>query len=87
MSGRFIGIDRIGEISKQQAAQPARLKFSELSHEDRAQLDQQRAVVAAAAMQRYGTSTPLPWVLVTDECGTDQRFALRARLFKSTRSL
>lgn len=31
-------------------------KFSELSHEDRTRLEQQRAVVAAAAKQRYGTS-------------------------------
>jgi len=31
-------------------------KFSDLSHEDRTRLAQQRAVVAAAAKQRYGTS-------------------------------
>jgi uncharacterized protein DUF3806 len=31
-------------------------KFSELSHEDRTRLAQQRAIVAAAARQRYGTS-------------------------------
>ncbi len=33
------------------------IKFSELSHEDRKRLDQQRAIVAAAAEQRYGTSS------------------------------
>jgi hypothetical protein len=31
------------------------LKFSELSLEDKKRLDQQRAIVAAAAKQRYGT--------------------------------
>ena len=44
-------------FSKQKAVQPAMPKFSELSHEDRTRLDQQRAIVAAAAKQRYGTST------------------------------
>lgn len=43
-------------FSKQKAAQPAMPKFSELSHDDRTRLDQQRAIVAAAAKQRYGTS-------------------------------
>ena len=43
-------------LSKQKAAQPAMPKFSELSHDDRTRLDQQRAIVAAAAKQRYGTS-------------------------------
>lgn len=43
-------------FSKQKTAQPAMPKFSELSHEDRTRLDQQRAIVAAAAKQRYGTS-------------------------------
>jgi len=38
-------------------AQTAILKFSELSHEDKKRLDQQRAIVATAAEQRYGTST------------------------------
>jgi|ERR1700722_12659774 len=37
-------------------------KFSELSHQDSARLDQQRAIVAAAAKQRYGTSTLLKTV-------------------------
>ena len=32
-------------------------KFSELSSDDRTRLEQQRAVVAAAAKQRYGTSS------------------------------
>ena len=40
---------------KQQAAPPAVPKFSELSNEDRTRLDQRRAVVEAAAKQRYGT--------------------------------
>ena len=31
-------------------------KFSELSHQDRTRLAQQRAIVIAAAKQRYGTS-------------------------------
>jgi hypothetical protein len=31
-------------------------KFAELSQEDRTRLEQQRAVVAAAAQQRYGTT-------------------------------
>jgi hypothetical protein len=44
-------------FSKQKAAQPTMPKFSELSHEDRTRLEQQRAVVAAAAKQRYGTSS------------------------------
>jgi hypothetical protein len=44
-------------FSKQRVAKPAMPKFSELSHEDRTRLDQQRALVAAAAKQRYGTST------------------------------
>jgi len=42
--------------SKQMAAQPAIPKFSELSHQDRTRLARQRAIVTAAAMQRYGTS-------------------------------
>jgi Domain of unknown function (DUF3806) len=44
-------------FSKQKAAQPTMPKFSELSQEDRTRLEQQRAVVAAAAKQRYGTSS------------------------------
>jgi hypothetical protein len=43
-------------FSKQKAAQPAMPKFSELSREDRTRLEEQRAIVAAAAKQRYGTS-------------------------------
>jgi hypothetical protein len=35
---------------------PPEPKFSELSREDNARLEQQRAVVAAAARQRYGTT-------------------------------
>jgi hypothetical protein len=48
--------------AKQKAAPPAIPKFSELSNEDKTRLDQQRAVVGAAANQR---------VMVTDEYGTD----------------
>ncbi len=43
--------------SKRDAAQPATQKFTELSREDATRLEQQRAVVAAAAKQRYGTAT------------------------------
>ncbi len=39
--------------SNHQAPEP---KFTELSHEDSTRLEQQRAVVAAAAKQRYGTT-------------------------------
>ena len=44
-------------FSKQKAAQPAMPKFSELSREDRTRLEQQRAIVAAAAKQHYGISS------------------------------
>jgi len=43
-----------GQSSHHTASEP---KFSELTRDDRARLDQQRAIVAAAAKQRYGTST------------------------------
>jgi Domain of unknown function (DUF3806) len=46
----------VSSFSKQMAAQPAVPKFSELSHEDRTRLERQRAIVAAAAKQRYGAS-------------------------------
>ena len=42
-----------GQSANRYAAEP---KFSELSHEDSGRLDQQRALVAAAAKQRYGTA-------------------------------
>lgn len=42
--------------SKPQVAPSLTPKFSELSDSDRAQLDQQRAIVAATAKQKYGTS-------------------------------
>ena len=42
--------------SKRDSAQPATPTFSELSPEDGARLEQQRGVVAAAAMQRYGAA-------------------------------
>jgi hypothetical protein len=41
---------------QQRVAKPAMPKFSELSREDGTRLEQQRAIVAAAAKQRYGTS-------------------------------
>jgi hypothetical protein len=40
-----------GQSANNSAPEP---KFSELSHEDGRRLDQQRALVAAAAKQRYG---------------------------------
>ena len=42
-----------GQSANDSAPEP---EFSELSHEDSARLDQQRALVAAAAKQRYGTA-------------------------------
>jgi hypothetical protein len=42
-----------GQSSRKAVPDP---KFSELSREDGARLEQQRAVVAAAVMQRYGTT-------------------------------
>lgn len=42
--------------SKPQVAPSLTPKFSELSDSDRARLDQQRAIVAATAKQKYGTS-------------------------------
>jgi hypothetical protein len=42
--------------SKPEAAQPPTPKFTELSREDATRLEQQRAVVVAAAKQRYGTA-------------------------------
>ena len=42
-----------GQTANDSAPKP---KFSELSHEDSEQLDQQRAFVAATAKQRYGTA-------------------------------
>jgi hypothetical protein len=41
----------IGQSNRKSAPEP---KFSELSNEDNARLEQQRAVIAAAAKQRYG---------------------------------
>jgi hypothetical protein len=40
----------------QKVAQPIMPKFTELSSEDKTRLDQQRAIVATAIKQRYGTS-------------------------------
>jgi len=42
-----------GQSNRDAAAEP---KFTELSREDSARLEQRRAVVAAAAKQRYGTT-------------------------------
>ena len=42
-----------GQSSRKVASSP---KFTQLSREDSARLEQQRAVVAAAAKQRYGTT-------------------------------
>jgi hypothetical protein len=42
-----------GQAANDSASEP---KFSELSREDGERLDQQRALVAAAAKQRYGTA-------------------------------
>lgn len=47
----FIGL-LFGQSNRKSAAEP---KFTELSHEDNARLDQQRAIVGAAAKRRYGT--------------------------------
>jgi len=41
-------------LSKQEAPQPAPPRFSELSRDDIARLDRQRAVIAAEAKHRYG---------------------------------
>jgi Domain of unknown function (DUF3806) len=49
----FVGI-LFGQSDRQAAPEP---KFTELSREDSARLEQQRAVVAAAAKQRYGTAS------------------------------
>lgn len=49
-------VNPVISFSKQKAAQPGMPKFSELSHDDSVRLDQQRAIVAAVAKQRYGTS-------------------------------
>ena len=48
----FVGI-LSGQLNRKAASEP---KFIELSSEDNARLEQQRAVVAAAAKQRYGTT-------------------------------
>jgi hypothetical protein len=42
--------------SKQKAARPPMSKFTELSNEARTRLDDQRAIVATAARQRYGSA-------------------------------
>jgi uncharacterized protein DUF3806 len=48
----FLGV-LFGQSNREAAPEP---KFTELSREDSARLEQQRAVVAAAAKQRYGTT-------------------------------
>ena len=50
----FLGF--VISFSKQKVAKRAMPKFSELSREDITRLEQQRAIVAAAAKERYGTS-------------------------------
>lgn len=47
----FLGAP-FGQSNREDAAEP---KFTELSREDSARLDQQRAIVAAAVKRRYGT--------------------------------
>jgi hypothetical protein len=47
----FLGVV-FGQSNRKDAPEP---KFTELSHENSARLEQQRAVVEAAAKQRYGT--------------------------------
>ena len=49
----FLGV-LFGQSNRKAAPEP---KFSELSREDNARLEQQRAVVLAACKQRYGTVT------------------------------
>jgi hypothetical protein len=48
----FLGV-LFGQSNREAAPEP---KFTELSREDSARLEQQRAVVAAAVKQRYGTT-------------------------------
>jgi hypothetical protein len=69
------------------SAQTAMPKFTELSHDDRKRLDQQRAIVAAAVEQRYGasslkkTATDLPLLqrLIDDHVfGKSQTFELQS---------
>jgi hypothetical protein len=45
----------IASCSKPQMAPSVTPKFNELSDSDRIRLDQQRAIVAATAKQKYGT--------------------------------
>lgn len=42
-------------LSKQETAKPLPSRFNELSQHDIARLDRQRAIIAAAAKQHYGT--------------------------------
>jgi hypothetical protein len=53
----------LGQSGPKKGVEP---KFSELSREHRERLDQQRALIAAAAKQRY-----VRWVMITDEYGSD----------------
>jgi hypothetical protein len=53
LSMGFLGV-LSGQSNRKAAPEP---KFSELSREDNARLEQQRAVVLAACKQRYGTVT------------------------------
>ena len=111
--GLFVSACSKNEEGNQSGAKPHVVKFLDLSVDDKARLDAQRAVVAEAAKQRYGATlnktkddlailqrliddhvfspdntfqqeslgvvfgdvlaseTPLHWVMVTDEYGTD----------------
>ena len=51
--GLFFGQSNFGQSNRKAAAEP---RFTELSREDSARLEQQRAVVAAATKRRYGTT-------------------------------
>ena len=51
--GLFFGQSNFAQSNRKAAAEP---RFTELSREDRARLEQQRAVIAAATKRRYGTT-------------------------------
>lgn len=52
----MVFLSGVGLLFGQSVRDSAEPKFSELSHTDSERLDQQRALVAAAAKQRYGTA-------------------------------
>jgi hypothetical protein len=51
--GLFFGQSNFAQSNRKAAAEP---RFTELSREDSARLEQQRAVIAAATKRRYGTT-------------------------------